>query len=493
MEQKRSARLIPRDISENLGKLPPQAIDLEEAVLGAVLLEKNAIIEVAGFLRAEHFYNDAHKEIYLAIQSLFAAGNPIDILTVIKTLRTAGMLEVVGGATRLAEITSKMSSSANIEHHARILVEFAMKRSLIHLAATVQNAAYDDTQDIFSLIDQTNLELQGVLDDAIGSKGEVSIKDIATQLVLQVQGRQSGVHSGLDTGYRVLDALLNGFQPGDLIIEAARPGMGKSLMAAQAARQMAERGIPVGIFSLEMSAIQLIERLAVAECGIDADKIKKGIMNEHEFRLFMDACGRLAKLPLHIDDTPFMTIVELRARMMRMVAKYKVQFVVADYLQLIKGSGKPGQNRDQEIGEITRTLKGSAKEIGIPILALSQLSRGLETRGGTKRPQLSDLRESGNIEQDADIVMFLYRPEYYKITVDEDGYSTSGLCEVIVAKNRNGALDTVKLKFIGKLTKFDEWTMEQRQDQGQYIKDHVKSVLPSEKAVEDFNPDDRPF
>jgi replicative DNA helicase len=481
----------PIPSANELGKLPPQSIEIEETVLGAIMLEKNAIIEVAGFLRAEHFYKESNKEIYEAIQLLFAAGDPIDMRTVVNQIRVSGKLESVGGAYYIAELTSRVSSAANIESHARILVEYAMKRSLITLGSEMVRDAYDDTVDIFSQIDKSNLVLQEVLDGAIASKSEKSMQEIAANVVQEVSARQSGKHSGLDCGYPVIDAILNGFQPTDLVIVAARPGMGKSAWIVQAGKQIADSGFPVGVISLEMSSQQIVERLAIGECEIDSDKVKKGKMIEPEFNNFMTACGTLARLPMHIDDTPFMTILELRARAMRMKAKHKIKILIVDYLQLIKGSGRQGQNRDQEIGEITRTLKGIAKELEIPVIALSQLSRGLETRGGTKIPQLSDLRESGNIEQDSDVVMFLYRPEYYKITQDEDGYSTHGLCEIIVAKHRNGSLDTVKQKFIGKFTKFTEWTMEQRGDQVEYVKKHYKN--PSERDISDFNSDEPPF
>ncbi len=495
------AKLIPRDISDNLGKLPPQATDLEETILAAIMLEKNAMMDIATFLRPEHFYTEQHKEIYTAIQLLFAAGQPVDLRTVVNELRKLGKLEVVGGHYAITLISDKASSSANLEAHARILVEYAMKRSMIQLSSQIQQDAYDDTQDVFSLIDKVNLELQEILDDAVGSKTAMTMKDYAVKVVQDVQARQSGQHTGLDSGYEVLDALLNGFTPTDLIIVAARPGMGKTAFVVQAAKQIAERGIPVGIISLEMSGNQLVERLATAESEIEADKIKKGVLNELEHSLFIEAAGKLASLPIFIEDVPFITILELRARAMRMITKHGIKFLAIDYLQLIKGSGRAGQNRDQEISEITRTLKGMAKELGIPIVALSQLNRGLETRGGSKRPQLSDLRESGAIEQDADVVMFLYRPEYYKITVDENGFPTHGMAEVIVAKHRAGALDTILLKFVGKYTKFKEWTMEMgRVDQTEYRAKHYKSVenpedraLPSATDIKDFNADEQPF
>lgn len=490
------AKLVPRDLSENLGKLPPQALDLEEAVLGALMLEKNAMMEIAGFLKSEHFYTEQHKEIFQALEDLFGKASPIDMRTVVAQLRTNGKLEIIGGAHYIAELTSRVSSAANIVFHARIIIEMSMKRGVITMASEMQQDAYDETMDVFDLMDKANLNLQEILDGVINGRAEKSIKEITLGVIKNVQARQSGVHTGVDSGFTVLDALLNGFNTTNLIIIAARPGMGKTAFAIQAAKQIAQRGIPVGVFSLEMADKELIERILISESEIDPDKVKKGKLEEHEWARFIHSAGAVSAIPFYLDDTPFLNIVELRARAMRLVAKYKIKILVVDYLQLIKGTGRAGGNRDQEIGEITRTLKGIAKELDIPVIALSQLGRGTETRGGSKRPQLSDLRESGNIEQDADVVMFLYRPEYYKITQDEDGLPTNGLCEIIVAKHRNGSLDTVKLKFVGKFTKFSDWVMGgERMDQSQYVLHHYKR--PDERPDSDFegpqSTDDLPF
>lgn len=497
-----AGRLMARDISESLGKLPPQAPDLEEAVLGAMMLEKNALINVMGVLRPEHFYVEAHKIIFEAIQTLFGAGDPVDMRTVVAQLRKSGKLELIEGAHKIALLTSKVSSAANIEYHARIVIEMAVKRSLIEIASWIHTEAYDETVDVFSLYEKANLAMQDVLDKAIGNRAEQPIKLIAVEVVQDVQARMTGVHTGLDSGFEQLDRLLNGFNKTDLIIVAARPGMGKTAFVVQALKQIAERGEKVGVFSLEMSAKQLVERLAIAGCEVDGEKVRKGArggLSEVEFTRFTDAAGTMMNLGMYIDDTPMLSVVELRARAMRMKTKYGVSIIAIDYLQLMRGTqGFGPQNRDQEIGQITRTLKGIAKELDIPVIALSQLNRGVETRGGDKRPALSDLRESGSIEQDADVVMFLYRPEYYKITVDADGLPTHGLCEVIVAKHRNGSLDTVKLKFKGLYTKFLPWDGVEagytpRGDQTEYIKKHVKSVLPSDRTDEDFAKEDAPF
>jgi replicative DNA helicase len=488
---------MARDISESLGKLPPQAPDLEVAILGALMISKNSITEIAGILRPDHFYSEQNREVYEAIRTLFANGDPIDMHSVVAQLRKNAKLEIIGGAYYIAELTSKVVSAANIEYHSRIIIEMAMKRELIQLASTMHQDAYEDTVDVFEMINKYNLQMQDILDHAVTARAEKSMKELTIGALKEQQARQSGQLAGIPSGYHSLDALVNGFHKTDLIIVAARPSMGKTAFAVQAGKQVAETGLPVGVFSLEMGALQLVNRLVIAEQEIDSDRVQKGQLQDYEFKRFSDGCGQLMNYPMYIDDTAMLSIVELRARAMRMKAKYGIQLIIIDYLQLIKGLN--ANTRDQEIGQITRTLKGIAKELEIPIIALSQLSRAVETRGGTKRPTLSDLRESGSIEQDADVVMFLYRPEYYKITVDEDGFPTHGLCEVIVAKHRNGALDTAKLKFVGKFTKFKEWISEatgyQRPaDQSQYISKHVKQVLPSEKNDEDFaKTDDLPF
>lgn len=482
---------VVRDLSESLGKLPPQAIDIEETVLGAIMLQKGAIIDVAGFIRPEHFYLDSHKEIFTAILDLFSKGDPIDIRTVVSKLRHTGKLELVGGAYAISELTSKVGSAANIEYHARVIVEMSMKRSLIQMASSIHHDSYEDTVDVFSLIDRSNMDLQNILDNAINSTSEKSIKDISFLVVKEQQERQSGKHSGLDSGFNVLDAMISGFRKTDFIVIAARPGMGKSAFAVQSGIHIASNGHPVGMFSLEMGSNQLIQRAAVSKTELDSESVKKGILKENEFVRFMHACGDLGELPFYIDDTAFMSIVELRARAMRMKSKYGIELLIVDYLQLIKGigdSGKISNNRDQEIGIITRTLKGIAKELDIPVIALSQLNRSVETRGGSKRPLLSDLRESGSIEQDADIVMFLYRPEYYKITVDEDGNPTHGKCEIIVEKHRAGSTGTVLMKFIGKYTKFAEWL--HYDNKPDYV-GQQKSPLPKESDIP-FN-DENPF
>jgi replicative DNA helicase len=497
----RATRPVVRDISESLGKLPPQDLEIEEAILGALLIESRVIIEIAGILKVEHLYSEKHQEIYRAILELFSEGEKIDMRTVVVRLRKNGKLEMVGGAYYITELTSRISSSANIEYHCRIIIELSIKRSLILIASEMHHDAYEDTVDVFELYARINMKLQDVLDKAVSNRAEKSAKDLEVEFVKDIQNRMSGKHGGVMTGFPQYDRLMDGIHKTDLVVLAARPAMGKSVYAVQVAKQVAEQNIPVGIFSLEMGSIQLIGRLNIAESEMNADLIKKGQLQPHEFNQLMHGVGKISNLPIWIDDTPALNIVELRARAIRMKTKYNVRLIVVDYIQLVKGigHGERGTNRDQEIGVITRTLKAIAKELDITVIALSQLSRDVEKRGGDKRPVLSDLRESGSIEQDADIVMFLYRPEYYKITVDSDGYPTQGLAEVIIAKHRAGDLDTIRQKFIGKQQRFAEWDLEYsgqpRGNQSSYVAQHYKSPvkeLPSERAPEEMT-DDSPF
>ncbi|HEX8060018.1 MAG TPA: replicative DNA helicase [Cyclobacteriaceae bacterium] len=452
-------KLLVRDISESLGKLPPQAPDLEEAVLGALMLEKNALTSVIEFLRPEHFYSEAHKLIYDAIIDLFKNSEPVDMRTVVNQLRKNGKLELIdgNGAFKIAELTSKVSSAANIEYHARIIIEMAIKRSLIEIASQIHHDAYEDTTDVFELLDKTEQNIFQISDSNL-RKNYDTMKSLMFQAIQELQEKKNHKDglTGIPSGFSKLDRVTSGWQKSDLVIIAARPGMGKTAFIVSALRNAAvDFNYPVAIFSLEMASLQLVNRLISAEAELESEKIKKGNLAEFEWQQLVHKTNRLSSAPIFIDDTPALSILEFRAKCRRLKAEHNVQMVVVDYLQLMKGDA--GGNREQEIASISRSLKGVAKELNVPVIALSQLSRGVETRGGDKRPQLSDLRESGSIEQDADIVMFLYRPEYYKITVDEDGMPTQGLAEVVIAKHRNGSLENVKLKFIGKYTKFADF------------------------------------
>lgn len=451
------SKLLARDISESLGKLPPQAVDLEEAILGALMLEKNALTAVVEFLRPDHFYKEQHKEIFNAIIDLFKASEPVDMRTVVAQLRKNAKLELVGGAYYIAELTSKVSSAANIEYHARIIIEMAIKRDLIQIASQVHQDAYEDTTDVFELLDKTEQSIFQISDSNL-RKNYDNMKSLMYRAIQELQEKKNHKDglTGIPSGFSRLDRVTSGWQKSDLVIIAARPGMGKTAFVVSALRNAAvEFNHAVAIFSLEMASLQLVNRLISAEAELESEKIKKGNLAEFEWQQLVHKTNRLSSAPIFIDDTPALSILELRAKCRRLKAEHNIQLVVIDYLQLMKGEASG--NREQEIASISRALKGIAKELSVPVIALSQLSRGVETRGGDKRPQLSDLRESGSIEQDADIVMFLYRPEYYKITVDEEGLPTQGMAEVIIAKHRNGSLENVKLKFIGKYTKFADY------------------------------------
>ncbi len=453
----KSNKLVARDIADGLGKLPPQALDLEEAVLGALMLEKNALNAVVEFLKPEHFYSEQHQTIYEAIIELFKASEPVDMRTVVAQLRKLGKLEIVDGAYKIAELTSKVSSGANIEYHARVIIEMAIKRDLIHIASKIHHDAYEDTTDVFELLDKTEQSIFEISDSSL-RKNYDNMRNLMTRAIQELQvlkDHKDGL-TGVPTGFSALDRMTSGWQKSDLVIIAARPGMGKTAFVVSAMRNAAiDFKTPVAIFSLEMASVQLVNRMISAEAELEGDKIRKGNLADFEWQQLVHKTNKLATAPIFIDDTPALSILELRAKCRRLKAEHNIQLIIIDYLQLMRGDA--GGNREQEIASISRALKGIAKELEVPVLALSQLSRGVETRGGDKRPQLSDLRESGSIEQDADIVMFLYRPEYYKITVDEEGLPTQGLGEVIIAKHRNGSTGTAKLKFIGKYTKFADF------------------------------------
>ena len=449
-----------RLISLEQGKIQPQALDLEEAVLGAMMIDKRGVDEVIDILQADAFYLDKHKHIFEAIVQLFNDTQPVDLLTVSAQLRKAGKLELAGGDFYLIQLTQKISSSAHIEFHSRIILQKFIQRSLIRISAEISEEAYDETTDVFDLLDKAESKLYEVTQGNIKRSSET-----AQSLVIQAKKRIEEIAgkegmSGVATGFHDLDKLTSGWQPSDLIIIAARPGMGKTAFVLSMARNMAiDYGHPVALFSLEMSSVQLITRLISSETGLPSEKLRTGKLEKHEWEQLSIKVKDLEKAPLYIDDTPSLSIFDLRAKARRLSSQFGIQMIIVDYLQLMTagGNGKNGGNREQEISTISRNLKALAKELQVPVIALSQLSRAVETRGSSKRPLLSDLRESGAIEQDADIVSFIYRPEYYKIEEwdDEEQSPTQGQAEFIVAKHRNGGLENIRLKFIGSLGKFD--------------------------------------
>ncbi len=453
-----SRRSTPSLLSTTLeaGKLPPQAPELEQAVLGAMMLERNAVNEAIDILNPESFYVEAHRRIFSAIHGLFGNDQPIDILTVTEELKKRGELDMVGGPFYISQLTNKVASSANVEYHARIISQKHILRELIRISAETQRDAYDDSADVFDLLDKTEQDLYAITSGNLKRNYE-PMSDLIQGAIANIESAKSktGGVSGIPTGFVQLDKLTAGWQRSDMVIVAARPAMGKTAFVLSMARNIAvEHKKAVAVFSLEMSSTQLVTRLIASEAGISSEKLRKGELTDAEFTILHQHIARLTNAPIFIDDTPALNIFELRAKARRLKSQHNVDLIIIDYLQLMTAGGDTrGGNREQEISGISRSIKSIAKELDIPIIALSQLSRAVETRGGDKRPMLSDLRESGAIEQDADIVCFLYRPEYYKIYEDEHG-STLGMGEVIVAKHRNGALDTVRLRFIPELAKF---------------------------------------
>jgi len=438
------------------GKLPPQAPELEQAVLGALMLERNAVNEAIDILQPDSFYVEAHKKIFDAILGLFRNDQPIDILTVTQELKKRGELDIVGGPFYISQLTNKVASSANVQYHARIISQKHILREMIRISAEMTRDAYDDTADVFDLLDKAEQDLYAITSGNLKRNYE-PMSDLIQGAIEQIENAKSktGGVSGIPTGFIQLDKLTAGWQRSDMVIVAARPAMGKTAFVLSMARNIAvEHKRAVAVFSLEMSSTQLVTRLIASEAGISSEKLRKGDLSDAEFTILHQHIARLTNAPIFIDDTPGLNIFELRAKARRLKSQHNVDLIIIDYLQLMTAGGdSKGGNREQEISSISRSIKSIAKELDIPIIALSQLSRAVETRGGDKRPMLSDLRESGAIEQDADIVCFLYRPEYYKIHEDEHG-STLGIGEVIVAKHRNGAVDTVRLRFIPELAKF---------------------------------------
>jgi replicative DNA helicase len=446
-------------ISLEKGKLPPQAIDLEEVVLGAMMIDKKGVDEVIDILHSDVFYKEAHQHIFEAIHTLFENSEPIDLLTVSTQLKKDQKLDKSGGEFYLVQLTQKVSSSAHIEFHARIILQKYIQRSLIKISTEIINDSYDETTDVFDLLDTAESKLYEVTQGNLKRSSET-----AQSLVIQARKRIEDIAnkeglSGIPSGFSKVDKLTSGWQPSDLVIIAARPGMGKTALTLSMARNIAvEHNIPVAFFSLEMSSVQLITRLISSETGLSSEKLRTGNLEKHEWEQLNVKVKGLEKAPLFIDDTPSLSIFDLRAKARRLSSQHGIKLIMVDYLQLMTAGGsQKGGNREQEISTISRNLKALAKELNVPVIALSQLSRAVETRGGSKRPLLSDLRESGAIEQDADIVSFIYRPEYYKIDEwdDEERTPTAGQAEFIVAKHRNGGLDEIKLKFVGHLGRFE--------------------------------------
>ncbi len=484
------AKTIKKSTVINLekGKLPPQAIDLEQTVLGAMMIDRKGVDDVIDILHPEAFYKESHQEIYRAIYTLFQNSEPIDLRTVSNQLRKNVKLEFAGGDFYLIGLTQKVGSTAHIEFHARIILQKFIQRKLISISSEIIEEAYDETIDVFDLLDDAETKLFEVTQGNL-KKGSEDSESLVQQAINKIQeiSNKEGM-SGVPSGFTKLDELTSGWQPSDLVIIAARPGMGKTAFVMSMAKNVAiDFNQGVAIFSLEMSSVQLITRMISSETGIASGKLRKGNLQAHEWEQLNVKVKNLSKAPIFIDDTPSLSIFDLRAKARRLVSQHDVKIIIIDYLQLMTaGSSKGGGNREQEISMISRNLKALAKELAVPVIALSQLSRAVETRGGSKRPLLSDLRESGAIEQDADIVSFIFRPEYYGQTEWDDDEHTpcEGQGEFIVAKHRNGGLDNIRLKFTGHLAQFSDL----EEGFGTEFQSKMNTTIPD--SAQNMNPND---
>lgn len=448
--------------ANEMGKLPPQALDLEKSVIGALMIEKDAFAAVADLLRPESFYSDQHRHIFDAIRALSTKDAPIDILSVVEQLKSMGTLEQAGGVVYLSELTQRVASAAHLRYHAQIVAQKATARDLIGLACQIEEKGYDETQDVDELMQEAEA---GVFEISQRSqKRDVThIFPVITEAFERMHkaSQNEGNISGIPSGFTELDKITSGWQKSDLVIIAARPAMGKTAFVLSMAKNIAvDFNIPVAIFSLEMSNVQLVNRLIMNVCEIEGGKIRNGRLTKAEWDKLENNISILQNAPIYVDDTPGLSVFELRSKARKLVKDKKIQLIIIDYLQLMNANGTNFGSREQEVSIISRTLKGLAKELDIPVIALSQLSRAVEKRDSSnsnvdgKKPLLSDLRESGAIEQDADMVCFIHRPEYYKLYDDGNGKDLRGLGQIIVAKHRNGATDEIWLRFIGKYTRF---------------------------------------
>ena len=456
--RKPTAANVPAE--DAYGRQQPQNLEMEQAVLGALMIEQDAYSQVSEVLRPESFYDHRHQLLFDAIRSLNAQQRPVDILTVRDFLESQNTLEEVGGPLYLMQLSQNVTSSAHIEYHARIIAQKALARELITFSSQLSRDAFDATIDVDDLMQEAEGKLFAISQQNL-KKDYTQINPViheAYELLQKAAARRDGL-SGLASGFPHIDKLTSGWQNSDLIIIAARPAMGKTAFVLSMARKMAvDARVPVAMFSLEMSNVQLVNRLIVNVCEITGDKIKSGQLEPYEWGQLDSRIRQLYDAPFYVDDTPSLSVFELRTKARRLVREHGVKIILIDYLQLMNASGMSFGSRQEEVSNISRSLKGLAKELNIPIIALSQLNRSVEKREGDdgKRPQLSDLRESGAIEQDADMVCFIHRPEYYKIYNDEKGHDLRGMAEFIIAKHRNGAVDNVLLRFRSEYARFQD-------------------------------------
>ena len=450
---------VSEEEGDSLVKAYPSSLEMEKCVLGALMIERDSILDVVNILRVDSFYFYSNQEIYRAILNLFEGHLPIDLRTVIDQLRKNGVLDRVGGEEYVVSLIDRVVSGENIEYHAYLILEYAIKREVMNMSRELLKQACDPTVDVFNLINFAEQKILDVSSKSIrrdySTLGSLLSETIS---IIELKGCKEDGIIGIPSGFSGLDALTSGWQKSDLIIIAARPAMGKTAFVLSLVRNAAVTyNVPVALFSLEMSSTQLVSRLIAIESGLEATKIIKGKLESYEWVQLKDRTSKISNAPIYIDDTPALSIYELITKCKKMKMKHDIKLIAIDYLQLLTAgsiNGKWSFNRENEISFISRSLKCLAKELDVPIITLSQLSRAVEQRQGDKRPMLSDLRESGAIEQDADIVIFLYRPEYYKLFSDSDDFNVKGLTEVIIAKHRNGPLDTAYVQFISKNVKF---------------------------------------
>ena len=450
----------PSPIDPSYGHLQPQALEIERVVLGALMIDKDAFSVVSEIIRPETFYEPRNQKIYQAIQSLNMEERPVDFMTVIEELKRQGDLEDVGGSAYIMELTERVASSAHLEYHAHIIHQKFLARQLISFTGRIQEMAFDETIDPDSLMQEAEGQLFEITQKNMRSdftQIDPVIKK-ATE-TLKIAAQNSGGMTGIPTGYSKLDEMTSGWQNSDLVIIAGRPAMGKTSFALSLAKNIAvDYRVPIALFSLEMNNEQLVQRLISNVCEIPGQKILSGQLSDDEWNRFDRNINKLIGTPIYIDDTAGLSVFELRTKARRLVREKGVKIIMIDYLQLMNANGMRFGNRQEEVSTISRSLKGLAKELNIPILALSQLNRGVESREGNegKRPQLSDLRESGAIEQDADMVLFVHRPEYYRIYQDEHGNDLHGVAQILIAKHRKGGTGDVNLHFRGEFTRFED-------------------------------------
>jgi replicative DNA helicase len=448
--------MADRKNTKQTERIPPQATEVEQAVLGAMLLQREAIGKALEIIDKDCFYRDDHRQIFEVLIDLYDKNRPVDIVTVSEELTRRKQLEQVGGRMYLLELAEKIATTANIEYHCNIVLEKSTLRKLINTSTQIVSHCYDASQDVDDLLDRAEQGIFSISEKRI-KEGFVPLGDLLphTFEAIEEYQKKGGMITGIPTGFFELDTLTGGLQKSDLIVVASRPSMGKTAFCLSVAEHDAiEQKIPVGIFSLEMAKSQLAQRMLCSRARFSTHKMRTGRISDHEYSNLAVAVGPLAEAKIFIDDTPNLGILQMRAKARRLKAQHDVGLIIVDYLQLMQGP-RHSESRQQEISMISRSLKGLAKELEVPVVAVSQLSRKVEDRGGDKRPMLADLRESGAIEQDADVVMFVYRPEFYGIEKFRDGNPSQGVAEIIVSKHRNGPTGELRLTFLKDYARFE--------------------------------------